>query len=173
MLKNGRPYSIENGWEDARLLTDENDAVIVVVSEWIRANIRKSGKILKGRTSYGIKHILQHDTGVYLTNNQFKDAMLTAGFAPVDPNELNWRYRICLTREINSNPSPFFRWAVKNAADIAGPEGDFVDDMVRDFTFPVFADHDVIVRYLHRCNACKSAIEAFETLWSAYERENR
>ena len=172
MIKNGRPYSIENGCEDASLLTDESDDVIATVTEWIRTNVRKSRKILHGRTSYGIKHILQHDTGVYLTNNQFKDAMLTAGFAPVDPNELNWRYRIILTREINCNPNPFFNWAGKNASDIAGPEGDFVADMLRDFKFPVFADHDVLVRYLHRVNACSNAIEAFETLWSAYEREN-
>lgn len=171
MLKDGRPYSIENGWEDAQLLSDEDDDVIALVSEWIRANIRKSGKILRGRTSYGIKHDLQRDTGVYLTNNQFKDAMMTAGFMPVDPNELNWRYRIVMTKDINVNPSPFFNWAAKNAADIAGPEGDFVGDMLRDFKFPVFADHDVILRYLHRANACSNAIEAFETLWSEYERE--
>lgn len=171
MLKDGRPYSIENGWEDARLLSDEADDVIALVSEWIRVNICKSSKILRDRTSYGIKHDLQRDTGVYLTNNQFKDAMLTAGFPPVDPNELNWHYRIVLTKEINTNPSPFFRWAAKNASDIVGPEGDFVADMLRDFKFPVFADHAVILRYLHRVNACGNAIEAFEILWSAYERE--
>ena len=97
--------------------------------------------------------------------------MMTAGFQPVDPNELNWHYRIVLTKDINTNPSPFFNWAAKNASDIVGPEGDFVADMLRDFKFPVFADRAVILRYLHRVNACSNAIEAFETLWSAYERE--
>ena len=42
----------------------------------------------------GIKHLLERDTGIYLTNNEFKDAMLQAGYEPVDPNELNWHYRI-------------------------------------------------------------------------------
>lgn len=30
-------------------------------------------------TSYGIKHILQSNTGIYLTNNEFKDAILLCG----------------------------------------------------------------------------------------------
>ena len=169
MLKNGKPYSIENGWEDARLLSDENDETVIAVSEWIRTNVRRGEKILRGRTSYGIKHDLQHDTGIYLTNNQFKDAILMAGYEPVNPNELNWHYRIVLTRDINANENPFF---IKCRASGTGcPEGDFAADMLRDSGFPVFADHDVILRYLHRVNACDGAVRAFENLWSAYERE--
>ena len=123
MIRNGRPYTNENGLIDGALLTDREDDVITAVDGWIRKNIRAGKKILQGHTSYGMKHLLERDTGVYLTNNEFKDAMLLAGYRPVNPNDLNWKYRIELTREINDNPSPFFRWARNFEAD-ATPCGD-------------------------------------------------
>lgn len=49
------------------------------------------------KTSYGLKHILEHDTGIYLTNNEFKDAMLICGYEPVNPQELNWTY--CISKK--------------------------------------------------------------------------
>ena len=165
MIKNGRPYTNENGFTDGALITGREDAVVTAVDGWIRKNIRAGEKILQGHTSYGMKHLLEHDTGVYLTNNEFKDAMLLAGYRPVNPDSLNWKYRIELTREINDNPSPFFRWARKFEAD-ATPCGDFVRDMLYDFEFPVLAD--VIGRYLGRIGACSGAVEAFEMLWREY-----
>lgn len=167
MIRNGRPYTNENGFIDGALITGREDAVVTAVDGWIRKNIRAGEKILQGHTSYGMKHLLEHDTGVYLTNNEFKDAMLLAGYRPVNPDSLNWKYRIELTREINDNPSPFFRWARNFEAD-ATPCGDFVRDMLRDFEFPVLAEHDVIARYLGRIGACSGAVEAFEVLWREY-----
>ena len=98
MIKNGRPYTNENGFTDGALITGREDAVVTAVDGWIRKNIRAGKKVLQGHTSYGMKHLLEHDTGVYLTNNEFKDAMLLAGYRPVNPNSLNWKYRIELTR---------------------------------------------------------------------------
>ena len=94
MIKNGRPYTNENGFVDEALITEHSDEEIAAVDEWIRKNVRTSKKILHGHTSYGMKHMLEHDTGIYLTNNEFKDAMMMCGFEPVDPNMLNWTYRI-------------------------------------------------------------------------------
>lgn len=45
-------------------------------------------------TSYGLKHLLERDTGIYMTNNQFKSLMLKCGHYPVSDIELNWTYRI-------------------------------------------------------------------------------
>ena len=179
MIRNNRPYSIENGYIDETLITEKDEATIAAVSEWIKNNIRPAKKILQGRTSYGMKHILEHDTGIYLTNNEFKDAMMLAGYNPVSPNELNWRYRIVLTRELNENPSPFFIWA-KQWKKEASPCGDFVRDMLHDFNFPTAAEfnfptaaeHTVILNYLRRIGACCGAIKAFEELWRGYERKN-
>lgn len=171
MIKNGRPYTTENGFIDGALLSDHEDEVIAVVNDWIRKNVRAGEKVLHGRTSYGLKHLLEHDTGIYLTNNEFKDAMMLAGYFPVKPSELNWRYRIVLLREINDNPSPFFRWAKKYETKPT-PCGDFVRDMLRDFDFPKTANRRAISSYLWCIGACDGAISAFEKLWRAYEREN-
>lgn len=103
MMRNNRPYSIENGYVDAGLITDLPKKDMDTAMRWIAENIRPRKTPLLERTSYGIKHILQHDTGLYLTNNEFKDAMLLSGYEPVDPNELNWCYRI-------SKKSPAFDW---------------------------------------------------------------
>lgn len=94
MIKKGRPYSDENGFIDSALITDCLQEEIDTVCNWIKDNIYPRKTPLLDYTSYGIKHILENDTGIYLTNNQFKDAMLLCGYEPVDPDELNWSYCI-------------------------------------------------------------------------------
>ena len=106
--ENGHPYSCGGmDWngptgQDYDLLTclpnEEQDIVLA----WIKDNImpRKTPNYM--HTSYGIKHRLQWETGIYMTNNMFKDAMLICGFSPVDTHELNWRYCI-------SEKSPVFK----------------------------------------------------------------
>lgn len=79
---------------DNELLSDLNEKDQAIVKEWICENIEPRKTFNELRTSYGIKHILQYDTGIYLTNNQFKDAMLQLGYYPKDERELNWIYRI-------------------------------------------------------------------------------
>ena len=94
MIKNGRPYSIENGYEDADLITDHSETDQHIVMDWIVNNLVPRKTVLYESSSYGLKHILERDTGIYLTNNEFKDAMLLAGFEPANPNDINWYYRI-------------------------------------------------------------------------------
>lgn len=170
MMKNNKPYTNENGHIDDAFATDLNANEQAAVSEWIKSNILPARKILQGRTSYGLKHILERDTGIYLTNNQFKAAMLSAGYSPVNPNELNWRFRIVLSHEMNDNPSPFFKWAEKYKSK-KSPRGDFVKDMLADFDFPKTADYEVIKSYLEQIFACDGAMDAFEDLWRDYERK--
>jgi len=45
-------------------------------------------------TSYGLKHQFEYNSGIYITNGQFKGAMLTAGFEPRSYNDLNWVFKI-------------------------------------------------------------------------------
>lgn len=95
MLKNGRPYSNENGYIDDALITNRPIEVRTKVYDWIASNcIMIKRPNYKSMTSYGLKHILEHDTKIYLTNNEFKDAMLMCGFTPADPDELNWIFNI-------------------------------------------------------------------------------
>ena len=103
MIRNGRPYSNENGYIDDGLITDKTREIQKTVYDWIAHNIVPRNTPNRWHSSYGLKHIFQSDTGIYLTNNEFKDAMLRCGFQPVDPAELNWTYCI-------SQRSPAFDW---------------------------------------------------------------
>lgn len=94
MIKNGRPYSVENGYIDADLITYHSEEEQRIVMDWIANNIHPRKTVLYDNSSYGLKHILERDTGIYLTNNEFKAAMLFAGYAPANPNGINWYYRI-------------------------------------------------------------------------------
>lgn len=48
--------------------------------EWITENLQKRKTINRQRTVYGIKHVLQSQTGIYLTESQFAEALLICGF---------------------------------------------------------------------------------------------
>ena len=163
MLKNNRPYTDENGHIDAALLTDCTPDEIRKIGEWIRKYVRHSDEE-HFYSSYGLKHVLEIDTRIYLTNNQFKDALLLAGFDPINPNELNWRYNLHLTHKDFHNDSPFFKAAMKYV-DVEAPMGDFARTMMDDEEFPVFDDHDIILEYLENLGAWSKAIDAFEELW--------
>lgn len=62
--------------------------------KWVADNIVPRKTPMYDRTSYGIKHILQDDTGIYFTNGQFKYIMERAGYEACNPNDINWSYRI-------------------------------------------------------------------------------
>lgn len=94
MIINNKPYTNENGWEDKDLINELTVEKQKMVLTWIRNGIKPRKTMNLRHSSYGLKHILQNDTEVYLTNNQFKDAMMICGFDPIDPNELNWHYCI-------------------------------------------------------------------------------
>ena len=168
MLRNNRPYTNENGFVDSKLITDFNFNEITTVMEWIRKNIRPSDAIYP-RTSYGLKHMLEDDTHLYLTNNQMKDALYLAGFKPVDPDELNWSFRICFPRELIYNPSPFVKWLRETHLDEDTPYGDFTKDVVYDPYFPIFADHSVIREYFEDTPSSEWLLEIFEELWNEYK----
>lgn len=97
-IRNGRAYT--RG--DNEYFTDLSDEEQKIVCTWIQEELCPRKTPLMGRTSYGLKHVLQGQTGIYLTNNQFKDAMLLCGYQPVDSCHLNWNY--CLSKR-----SPAFK----------------------------------------------------------------
>ena len=154
---------------DTGLLTDFNYDEIMKVNNWIKKNIIRSDKILWGKTSYGIKHDLENDIHLYMTNNQFKDAMLLAGYEPVDPNAKNWEYRIKLVYEINNNTSPFIEWLDHIKENIEDEwEKKFAYDAINDNEFPIFANTDIVLNYLKDISACDECIKAGESLLSRY-----
>lgn len=97
MMRNGRPYTCENGFVDDALVTDLDADTRRVVFAWILEMLTPRRTVNSRHTSYGIKHLLEKDTGIYLTNNQFKDAMLLCGYKPRNSSALNWCYTISET----------------------------------------------------------------------------
>ncbi len=64
------------------------------LDEWIKSKFEPSKRIYWQRSSYGLKHNFERDTDIYVTNGEFKGAMLMAGFAPVNEKEINWYFKI-------------------------------------------------------------------------------
>lgn len=88
------PVKANNPAIDDALVTKLPPEAQAAVFRWIKSHIEPTNAINRKRCSYGLKHWIEADTGIYLTNNQFKHAMLIAGFYPVDERRLNWVYRI-------------------------------------------------------------------------------
>lgn len=63
------------------------------LQEWIELAIQPA-KHKHSFSSYGLKHEYEYQTGLYVTNGQFKGAMLQCGYTPIDTNAINWKYRI-------------------------------------------------------------------------------
>lgn len=66
--------------------------------DWISNNTRRAKRGERGRwrgTSYGAKHVFEHALGHrhYVSNGAAKQALLLAGFEPVDETKRNWTYR--------------------------------------------------------------------------------
>ena len=99
MIVNNRPFTNENGWTDDGLLNKLDSESAQTVLNWVHCNIHPRKTVNPFHSSYGLKHLLEHDVGFYLTNNQFKDAMFRCGHRPENPNELNWTYRINVRRQ--------------------------------------------------------------------------
>ena len=64
------------------------------VLKWIKNNLYERKTPNRAYHSYHLKHLLQWDIGVYLTENQFKDAMLQCGYYPIDRYESSWTFNI-------------------------------------------------------------------------------
>jgi hypothetical protein len=76
--------------EDYKTLPEEEKQAL---QEWIRLAIQPA-KTTVSRDSYALKHEYKRQVGLYVTNGQFKGAMLQAGYKPINPNEINWSFRI-------------------------------------------------------------------------------
>lgn len=80
--------------DDRHHLTDLPIEVQDIVLDWIFWNFLPAQKLYPHQSSYSLKHVLQKRTQIYLSNNQFKEAMLIHGFWPRDLKEMNWYFYI-------------------------------------------------------------------------------
>lgn len=162
----GHPYTIIDGQEDTKRLEDMPQDEIDAIGEWIRANIRRDSSVLPV-TTYGLKHMLKRDTGIYISNNGFKDAMLRAGFEPIDASRTNWCYRIALIRDDIINTSPFVEYVRRYECS-----SQWARDICNDKTFPVFADYKTIVRYVKKGGYCDEFRDFIDEMWKEYVEDS-
>lgn len=100
-IHNGHPYTTNDDFlhspdhDDYELVSDLPEAKQKTLLNWIKRSFEPAKQVNRYHTSYGLKHIFDATPdGFYVTNNQFKDAMLLCGFEPHDKAEKNWHYRI-------------------------------------------------------------------------------
>lgn len=89
----GRYFVVNDGDRPAEFDKLETDIKSKVVT-WCKRNFTATSTFNKKDTSYELKHIFQRQDGTYLTNGQFKAAMILAGFLCENTNELNWCFNI-------------------------------------------------------------------------------
>jgi hypothetical protein len=85
--------------KDYENLSDPEKKVLL---NWIRENFIYIRTTNTSYSSYGLKHLYEQATGNYITNGQFKGAMLEAGFNARNKKEQNWYFNI-------SKRSPAFK----------------------------------------------------------------
>jgi len=67
------------------------------LDNWIMLNITPQKTPNKNFTSYALKNLFERSPdGFFITNKQFKEAMVRCDFIPVNKNKLNWEFRISL-----------------------------------------------------------------------------
>ena len=72
-------------------LDDEYRQTVIT---WREKYFTRSKTMYLDICSYGLKQILEQDTGIYLTNGQFKGAMILSRFTSKNIDELNWYFNI-------------------------------------------------------------------------------
>lgn len=91
---------LSRGTSEASVLSEVNqpssyqrlsDDAKAALREWIGRELVPSNEMGE-HCSYGLKHIFERLGGVYVTNGEWKGAMLVAGYEPLDRTELNWQF---------------------------------------------------------------------------------
>ncbi len=102
IIKNGHPQTIGTGCPpDNMLFSELSEQAQKLFMEWVETRLIPRKTAYTSIGSYNLKHLLQHDTGVYTSHNQFKDGMMQAGYEPRNMNEYYWHFGI-------SSKSPVF-----------------------------------------------------------------
>jgi hypothetical protein len=73
-------------------LTDQQQKYLLA---FINASYRTRANRNNDCTSYTLKHQFEHwSLGFYITNDQFKGAMLKSGYKVYNPEDLNWNFNV-------------------------------------------------------------------------------
>ena len=94
-LKGSHPVTYTSGGDaDSALFSELSAEDREKISWWINEKLVRRGTPNMRRTSHYLNILLARDTGVRISNNQFKDAMLENGYRPARVNETYWSFPI-------------------------------------------------------------------------------
>lgn len=110
IMQDGHPITISGNDKDDFLMSNLPEAKMSEALDILRGWFEPSNKTSLRHTSYGMKHWLEDAVSCYISNNQFKDAMLILGFEPSDYSELNWCFKIKPTRVLKKYLEDSERW---------------------------------------------------------------
>jgi uncharacterized protein YozE (UPF0346 family) len=140
------------------------------LQDWIKANIRAAREECP-TTSYGMKHYFERsDNGFYITNGQFKGAMLEAGYKPIDPHEQNWTFKVHFMKEPDRHGSggSFYEW-LRTQTERNDPVGHIATDAVHDKEWPVESnDHSELREFVESRSFDNYIRDAFEQAWQEW-----
>lgn len=83
-------YRCELDKMDNALMTDLSENERRIVHEWIRDTFNPIKTPNRQHSTYSLKHLLQEKTGVYITNNQMKHALINMGYTCQNEHQMNW-----------------------------------------------------------------------------------
>lgn len=73
-------------------LSDEQKQILL---SWIPSNLGRAERIYKKASSYYLKELFEKSPqGFYISNGQFKGAMVAAEYQVLDKKALNWHFNI-------------------------------------------------------------------------------
>jgi hypothetical protein len=98
--------SIEYGADDPRGIVDLDPEPRMKLFDWIREAFVADRKELDALSSYQLKHAFEAEQNVYVTNGQFKGAMLLCGFYPTHADNQYWLFKVKSTRELLQPSQP-------------------------------------------------------------------
>lgn len=114
-----------------------------ILLNWIKENFIDSISYFE-ESSYALKHRFENSLkGFYITNGQFKGAMLQAGYHPKDANETNWLFRVELIEKCKVISSPFNFW-LKEQIDRNDCIGDVANDTFNDLNGLIMKQKKII-----------------------------
>ena len=87
-------YEITNDMDRPAEYASLSKEELLKAVNWCKNNFISGANQLKDYTSYGLKHVLEEDINLYLSNGQFKAVMLLAGFKTTNVENLNWTFNI-------------------------------------------------------------------------------
>lgn len=66
-----------------------------ILKKWVSLNLKPIKSFNNFHSSYKLKHIFEDSTeGFYISNGQFKGAMLACEFKVKDKSKINWHFNI-------------------------------------------------------------------------------